>query len=94
MIGPAIYLGAVAALSVLGALMIAWDKRQARLGRWRTPESTLHTVELLGGFPGVLLARRLLRHKTRKRAYRLLAAAAMLAHLAVAGAVFYFIYAD
>ena len=35
------------------------DKRAARLGRPRTPEVTLHVLELLGGWPGALLAQRL-----------------------------------
>lgn len=41
------------------------DKRSAERGAWRTPEQTLHLFELLGGWPGALLAQRLFRHKTR-----------------------------
>ena len=93
MIGLWIYLGVVAAMSLVGALMIAYDKRQARLGRWRTPEATLHTIELLGGFPGTILARRAFKHKSRKLSYRIVAALMAVAHLAVAGVIFYFIYA-
>ncbi len=40
----------------------------ARLGKWRTPESTLHAMGLLGGWPGGLAAQRFLRHKSSKRA--------------------------
>jgi len=46
------------------------DKRAARLGRPRTPEATLHVLELLGGWPGALLAQRLLRHKNAKVGYQ------------------------
>ncbi|QSX79887.1 DUF1294 domain-containing protein [Lysobacter solisilvae] len=48
----------------------ALDKHAARRGRWRIPESTLHLLELLGGWPRALLAQHLLHHKTRKAAYR------------------------
>ncbi|SFP84567.1 Uncharacterized membrane protein YsdA, DUF1294 family [Geopseudomonas sagittaria] len=53
-------------------LALYWhDKRSARQGQWRTPENTLHAVELLGGWPGALLAQQVLRHKTRKVSYQL-----------------------
>jgi hypothetical protein len=38
---------------------------------WRTPEKVLHASELLGGWPGALLAQQLFRHKTRKVSYQL-----------------------
>jgi len=60
----------------------ALDKRAATRNRRRTPESTLHALELLGGWPGALLARHLFRHKTRKRSYRLAFWAIVAAHLA------------
>jgi uncharacterized membrane protein YsdA (DUF1294 family) len=46
------------------------DKRFAVAGEQRTPESRLHLYELLGGWPGGLLAQRLIRHKNRKVAYQ------------------------
>ena len=52
-------------------LALYWrDKRSARQGQWRTPENTLHAVELLGGWPGALLAQQVFRHKTRKVSYQ------------------------
>ena len=39
-------------------------------GHHRIPESTLHTLELAGGWPCALLAQRLFRHKTTKASYR------------------------
>jgi uncharacterized membrane protein YsdA (DUF1294 family)/cold shock CspA family protein len=63
---------ALLALSCLTAAAYAIDKRAARLGLWRIPESQLHLLELLGGWPGAILAQRLLRHKTRKTAYQVL----------------------
>lgn len=52
-------------------LTLYWhDKRSARQGHWRTPENTLHAVELLGGWPGALVAQQVFRHKTRKVSYQ------------------------
>lgn len=46
------------------------DKAKATRGAWRTPETTLHLVELLGGWPGALVAQQCFRHKTRKGSYQ------------------------
>ena len=46
------------------------DKVAAKAGRWRTPESTLHVLALIGGWPGALLAQQWMRHKSSKRAFR------------------------
>ncbi|SEJ45752.1 Uncharacterized membrane protein YsdA, DUF1294 family [Pseudomonas linyingensis] len=52
-------------------LVLYWhDKRSARQGQRRTPENTLHAVELLGGWPGALVAQQVFRHKTRKVSYQ------------------------
>lgn len=59
-----------AGLSLWSFAMYAYDKRQAQTGGWRTPESSLHTVALLGGWPGALLAQQWLRHKSSKVPFR------------------------
>ena len=46
------------------------DKTAARRGHGRIRESTLHALELAGGWPCALLAQRLFRHKTTKASYR------------------------
>lgn len=52
-------------------LMVYWnDKSAARKGEWRTPESTLHTLALFGGWPGALIAQTVLRHKSSKTSFR------------------------
>lgn len=75
-------LALIASLAV--ALLLAWDKRRAVRGGRRIPESTLHTLELLGGWPGSLVARRLLRHKTVKGRYRAIFALCATVHVVVA----------
>ena len=55
--------------SVASFLMFWSDKNSAQKGRWRTPENTLHAAELVGGWPGTLIAQQLFRHKTRKASY-------------------------
>jgi uncharacterized membrane protein YsdA (DUF1294 family)/cold shock CspA family protein len=45
------------------------DKKAAETAGWRTPESTLHLLSLVGGWPGALIAQVLLRHKTRKPSF-------------------------
>lgn len=56
--------------SVLAFVVYAVDKYAAVKGRWRVREATLHLLALAGGWPGALVAQRLLRHKTRKRAFQ------------------------
>ena len=51
-------------------LAYGWDKSSARLKRWRTTESTLHLLSLLGGWPGALIAQKYLRHKSSKQSFR------------------------
>lgn len=69
-----IWLATAAAIVLIASLLsfvAIWrDKRAAGRGGWRTPESTLHLLELLGGWPGSLAGQRLFRHKTQKLSYR------------------------
>ena len=51
-------------------LVYAFDKSAARKGARRTPESTLHLLSLIGGWPGAFAAQRILRHKSRKASFR------------------------
>lgn len=56
--------------SLLTFVMYTVDKRAAKKGTWRTPESTLHFLSLVGGWPGALIAQRKLRHKSTKQPFR------------------------
>lgn len=61
------------------------DKRAAATGARRTPERTLHLLDLAGGWPGALLAQRQFRHKTAKRSFQWLFRATAMANLALLG---------
>lgn len=54
----------ILALSVTTFGLILLDKILAKAGNTRIPEVVLHLCTLLGGFPGQLIARVLVRHKT------------------------------
>lgn len=80
-------LAAVVALVALNAAsfaLYAHDKRRARTGGRRVPESTLVLSGLLSGTVGAWLGVRLLRHKTRKPSFLLRLGAASLADAALA----------
>jgi uncharacterized membrane protein YsdA (DUF1294 family) len=62
-------LGWYGVASVLSLFAYAFDKGAAEAGRRRTPERTLHALDLAGGWPGGLLAQQLLRHKTAKGSF-------------------------
>jgi uncharacterized membrane protein YsdA (DUF1294 family)/cold shock CspA family protein len=57
-------------MSVLTILFYGLDKKHALIDRWRIPEVYLHCFELLGGWPGALLAQNEFHHKTRKSRYQ------------------------
>lgn len=58
-------------MSTVTWIAYALDKDAAgKPGRQRTPEGTLHLLELLGGWPGALLAQGRLRHKTVKQGFQ------------------------
>lgn len=59
---------ALASLACFGAYAV--DKSAARSRSRRTPERTLLLLGLVGGWPGALLAQRMLRHKTAKTSFQ------------------------
>lgn len=67
---PPQVLGSYLLLSLITLIAYWMDKRAAQKGNWRTPESTLHLLALLGGWPGALVAQQKLRHKSRKKDFR------------------------
>lgn len=62
----ALYVGA----SLITFIAYALDKAAAQKGVWRTKESTLHFLSLVGGWPGALVAQQKLHHKSKKESFR------------------------
>ncbi|MEH6708986.1 MAG: DUF1294 domain-containing protein [Alloalcanivorax venustensis] len=81
--------GVYALLSAISFLLYGLDKRAATRGGWRTSEARLHLFELLGGWPGALLAQRVFRHKTRKAEFQVVFYLAVAANLGVLGWLLY-----
>ena len=68
---PSYVLGLFFVLSMVTFGAYAMDKSAARKGRWRTKEKTLHFFALFGGWPGAIVAQRLLRHKSKKLSFQI-----------------------
>lgn len=79
---PLIALGMLLLISSLTFFVYGFDKHAAETGRWRTQESTLHLLALLGGWPGAWCAQRLFRHKVRKARFMTVYWATALVHIA------------
>jgi len=91
-VATAAVLGAIPALlavpygvmSAVSFLMYWVDKSAAGEGARRVPENTLHFSDLLGGWPGALIAQQTFRHKTAKRSFQLVFWASVVANVAAA----------
>ena len=57
---PLLILGIYLGTSCVAFLAYCIDKTAAQNDRWRTRESTLHLFGLIGGWPGALVAQRML----------------------------------
>ena len=67
---PWLVAGAYGLVSGLSYLTYALDKSSAEHSSRRTPENTLHLLDLLGGWPGALIAQHQFRHKTVKTSFQ------------------------
>ncbi len=71
----------------LATFWLYWhDKHAAGQRRWRVREDTLHGLALVGGWPAAWWAQQVLRHKSRKPAFRQAYWASVLGHLAMLAA--------
>lgn len=69
---PLSILGLYLFTSVVAFIAYALDKSAAINNQWRTQESALHLIALVGGWPGALAAQRLLRHKSKKQSFQIM----------------------
>jgi uncharacterized membrane protein YsdA (DUF1294 family)/cold shock CspA family protein len=67
---PALILGLYLGISAIAFITYWLDKSAARNNQRRTPEKTLHMLALAGGWPGALLAQKVLRHKSKKESFQ------------------------
>ncbi len=81
---PVLMAVAYVLLSGLSFLMYWFDKEAAQGARQRVPENSLHLVDLLGGWPGALIAQQRFRHKTAKKAFQVVFWGSVIANLALA----------
>ncbi len=72
-----------ALVSIVTFAAYGFDKRRAVRGGQRIPEHTLHGLELLGGWPGALIAQNVFRHKRRKLTYMLTFFGIVAIHVAI-----------
>ena len=57
-------------INIVTILTYYVDKRAAQKGKWRVPETNMHSLELLGGWIGGLVGQKVFHHKTKKKAYQ------------------------
>ena len=88
------YLVIVLAMSLITFVMYGWDKRQARCDQRRIPESRLHWLALLGGWPGALVGRGYFRHKTQKTMFTIKTWCIVTIHLALILGVAYWLFSN
>ena len=85
---PGAVLGLYLIASIVTFIAYALDKSAARNDRWRTAENTLHFFAVVGGWPGALLAQRLLHHKSRKPSFQIVFWATVILNCGVLGWLF------
>lgn len=72
-------------VAIITFIVYAIDKAAARGERWRVPEKVLHAFALLCGWPGAMLAQKVLRHKSVKKEFRFVFWVTVSLNLAVLG---------
>jgi uncharacterized membrane protein YsdA (DUF1294 family)/cold shock CspA family protein len=79
-------------LSLITMYLYGTDQAHAVTHQRRIPEGWLHLLELLGGWPGALMAQNDFRHKTRMSTYLVIQRGIIALHLIAW--ILYFIYAQ
>lgn len=84
-----IILAALLLVNIAAFAAYGIDKRKARKGRWRIPESTLLLLAFFGGSVGALLGMRVFHHKTKHWKFKILVPLFLVLQLALAGWLIY-----
>lgn len=78
-------------LSLICFFVYVYDKQMAIRGGWRIRESSLHWLELIGGWPGALIAQMIIGHKNSKATFQFIFSVIVLLHF-IAWAVYLLFY--
>jgi uncharacterized membrane protein YsdA (DUF1294 family)/cold shock CspA family protein len=70
-------------LSLSTFIAYAMDKIKAHSNEWRISEKTLHWLEFLGGWPGALIAQRVIQHKNKKTSFQVVFWVIVIIHTAI-----------
>ncbi len=70
-------------MSLTTFIIYARDKTKAHKNEWRTSESRLHLLELLGGWPGALITQHVIRHKNKKTSFQIIFWVVVIIHMAI-----------
>ena len=86
------FLCILAAVSAVAFLMYGIDKWKAKRGAWRIPEKTLMLLSFIGGGAAMYITMLLIRHKTKHVKFMVGIPLIIIAQIAAAAAVVYFLY--
>ena len=78
-------------INAAGFLLMLIDKIKAKKNRWRIPEATLFLIAALGGSIGSIVGMYTVRHKTKHTSFVVGIPALLVAQMAAAAAVWYFL---
>ena len=78
-------------INAAGYLLMLIDKKKAKKGAWRIPESTLMTVAVSGGSLGSLLGMYHFRHKTKHPKFTVGIPLILVAQVVAAGLVIHYL---
>jgi uncharacterized membrane protein YsdA (DUF1294 family)/cold shock CspA family protein len=80
---PLWVVAAILVVNLLTAFAYAVDQQTAHAKRWRMPETALHLLSLLGGWPAAGLAQAILQYRSHKPSFVTLYWGTVAVHLAV-----------
>jgi len=81
----------LAVINIVTFILYGIDKRKAQRSKWRIEESTLLLWAAFGGSIGALLGMKVWHHKTLHKKFKYGVPAILIAQIAVAGVIFYYI---